>query len=343
MSEYFDVSPSVRAQVLEARARVRSANQTIDNLLRTDALDPSLISAIQAIAEALRFIGEHAPHIVNEDSGITDRIDFLYALDQSSIDQYAEHTEDLLTVLNFIASFPDDLDDLADAVEELLKRVVGFLRELLGQESPMNSDLWVGVESQYTNSAAVLNSFALWRSSVQASKRAESAAEAAAESAGETAQTSLASEFESLRDAEKRIANWFRRSTIGLLLATLGFAAYIAFGEHDRAAAEAAQKLALAVPAVLLAAYLGREASAHRRTAHWATVMVAQLRSIRAYSAELSPQGRDELKLRFGFRVFLDAPALGGADEGASPSNRDLGVVQVIREASEAARPTRGV
>jgi hypothetical protein len=307
-------------------------------MVAAETLDPSLLSAMQAVTETLHFIGTHTEYIEEVD----ERAALIYAIGPTLAYRYSEHTRDLLELIEFVTAFPDDVRDLAQSVEDLLGRVVELMREILAEETPMNSDLWKGVETQYVTAMTLRNSFNIWRRAIEASRRAETAAAAAAESAGETAEHSLASEFESLGNREVAAANWFRKFTIGLFVATIGFTAYVAYGHTDRPAVEVGQKLALGIPALLLAGYLGRESGQHRRTARWASVLVAQLKSIRAYGVELPEASRAELKLDFGRRVFLESPETAATSDTSGESGPTPDVAAILREATDLARASRG-
>lgn len=325
-----------RGEELEARARLDTARHTIKRMVSERTFEPSLLSALEAAADGLHFIGTHGIY----DSDSNERFSLLSALDAESAHRYDRLTGDLLEVLELTTTFPRDTNDLAAAVEDLLGQVVALLADIAREETPMNSDLLSGVDVQYVSAMTLRNSFNLWRRAAVASERAETAADAAAESAGETAEKSLAAEFETLHDKEKGAANWFRGITIALFFSTIVFTGYIAFSEPGSPSAETARKLVLAVPVLLLAGYLGRESAQHRRTARWAGVLVAQLKSIRAYSIELAPADRDNLKLSFGRRVFLDSPESPIANQEASSVTGD--VPSVLREAAGLARASRG-
>jgi hypothetical protein len=108
------------------------------------------------------------------------------------------------------------------------------------------------------------------------------------------------------------------------------------------------RKLALNVPVLLLAGFLGRESSQHRRTARWAAVIVAQLRAIRAFTGELNPKAADALRARFGQRVFLEAPELPGAAKpegdvaaGASGVDVEALVPRMVEKAVDRAMAAR--
>lgn len=342
MTDQVSVSPQKKLRVADARARVRSAMEAVEALAKSAEVDASVATGLRAVGEALRFVGEHAPHIFDPDSDIDGPIDLVYVISDTHLGTYDKLSREFLDLLTMVAGVSFEDAELAAEVSDLLGRTVDFLEELWGEETPMNSDVWEGVGDQYIKASTTRSTFELLRRTVEVSAIAENAAEAAAESAGDAAQSSLAVEFEALRLREESSANWFRRSTIFILLGTLGFTAYVAFDANQPVATEALRKFALVIPAIALAAYLGREAGTHRRTANWAAVMVAQLRSIRAFVAELDGAGRSDLMLRFGLRVFTEAPSV--ASDAPSPTpglGGDPDVARAIREAASTLSPPR--
>lgn len=238
-------------------------------------------------------------------------------------------------------------DDIETYIGFLLSDLVKLLTEAI---APMEAgELRSLIDDQLVRAINAETTFRLAVMGRQIVAKAESAADeardaatSAAESAGTTAENSLADEFERLRDSEQRSANWFRAATIGLFVGTLVSTAAIAFAAHKDDASQIGQKLALTIPAFLLAAYLGREASQHRKTARWASVLVAQLKSIRAYCIELPEAHRVDLKAAFGRRVFMDSPDTAAQDSTPADAEQKGEVAAILREAADLARASRG-
>ena len=347
-----------------ARQQLQLARDMVDELSLIRPSESALTGPLRALVDALDAIGRHFVY-VDEDGesawlaeGQTAPEEWTQAFLMDAVGPVlvAAYLEQIKALLELIGKYPSspepqlpftlavepptarDQSAFAALVDDRMADAIGFLSTISAQESPMNSELFAAAGDQLRVLRSIRGPFALWRQTLEASDRAEAAADAAAESAGETAEKSLAHEFEGLRDRERRAAELFRIATITLLLGVLGFSGWVAFANHAETDMEVWRKLALAIPALLLGAYLGREASEHRRTARWASVLVAQLKSIRAYSIELSELQREELKAVFGRRVFLESPD--GTHPVAEPVPID--VVSVIREVGGLARASRG-
>jgi hypothetical protein len=326
-----------RSEVLEARARLDSARGTIGNLLKAGQLDSSLLSALQALADSLTFMGGYEAFV----DGLDRRVGLLDTLRPDLIRRYNEQTYDLLGFLEMIARLPDDVDRQAAGADELLEQNVELLREIASDTDLANTDLLNAVEQQYVATMTLRNSFNLWRRTLQATSKAETAADAAAESAGEVSEASLSSEFESLARDEKRPADRFRLATIVFLVGVVVYTGLVAYRSQAEGL-DLLRKLALGVPVLLLAEFFRRESMRHRRVENWASVLSAQLRSVRAYSASLPPDESATLRLELGRRAFLESPAT-TASSGTLPSeDASLSVdAGLVREVTELARLAR--
>lgn len=176
-----------------------------------------------------------------------------------------------------------------------------------------------------------------------ATRRASVAAEEAeqirsdvAEAAGEVAEGQLATEFEQLARGDQRQAQIFRGLTVAVFVAVIGYAAAVAW-TAESASVELAQRLAVAVPVLLLGAYFSKEAGNHRDAYRWASVLSTQLRTIKAYTATLEPTRAAELRAKLGERVMLTSP---GKD---SETRSDTGdPAAVITAATDMLRAGRG-
>ncbi|WP_215817128.1 hypothetical protein [Pimelobacter sp. 30-1] len=232
-----------------------------------------------------------------------------------------------------------ELDDahltaLRDAVERS-RRLVQIVRAAPGVPmSPLQSDILDAAVEQALSSESA---FELVLEMRTLTGRATSAADAAEEAAGRRSEVSLSDEFEKLRKNEAEAANWFRGFAIGLFVAAVLVAGWVAVASADATGTQVAKRLALGVPVLLLAGYLGREASQHLRTARWAAVKVAQLKSIRAYTGELSAGTAEALRGEFGRRVFLETPESAVGEGRGSGEAVPLDVEALVGRAVEQA------
>lgn len=207
----------------------------------------------------------------------------------------------------------DDVPDLLSMHSLLLESAREYGRD--------DREYLTAVDAQLVMARTALNSFELWRRTANAVTRvetaadlAEEAADAAAESAGDTASVSLSEEFDGLARSENRVGNIFRGLTIAFLVAAAIYSGAIAFAA-ETPTVELAQKLAVALPILLFAGYFTRESRQHRQTAQWASVLGAQLRSLRAFTASLPSDQAATLRFELGRRVFLSAPDGGSRPE----------------------------
>ncbi len=205
-----------------------------------------------------------------------------------------------------------------------------------------NSDLRTVLREKSASAQIMRETFGNWRLVADSATSSSEVLDAQRESAGQSAEISLSDDFEKLRVREAGSADNFRKLAIGLYAVAISFAVLVAFvwGEDDEFS-DVLQRLACAIPLLLLAAYLGHEGAGHRRTAEWAGVLVAQLRSARAYTAQFPPE-EDERRYglleEFGRRVFLESPGAPSAAEGQpaeTPLPGGADVVAIMREAGQ--------
>jgi hypothetical protein len=322
--------------VLEARARVDAARRAVQQMARAAVVDPSVVAALEASGDALLFVGHHKAFVEQ-----MDREQFLLEVVQAERShRFAELTIELLDAVGSasVANGTDATAIMAEVASEVLQHVIDLLRDILKDREPSSREVFLDVDARFSTVLSLFNSFQLWRRTLQASKTAVDAADAAAESAGETAEQSLAGEFEKIRKSERWSAEAFRALTLVQFVGVIAFAAWVAFGHgSDSTASDIWRKLTLSIPGLLLAAYLAREASQHRKAARWASVLVAQLRSIRAYSFELSEQDQARLKAEFGQHVFLQAPA-SELEQSEKAQAGELDIPAIMREAANLGR-----
>ena len=308
-----------------AKVRVEAGLNTLQALGERTIFDSEVLETVAEVGRDLLWID--GIEIVHEDGerglflGRTPReFDDLYFGDARNFDTLvqrmvgAETAEQRETVL-------DELPGVLELHSDMLERARGVAYD---------GDFIDALDRMVVRMRTAINTFRLWRKASTAVARVETAAElaeeaadAAAESAGETAAVTLSGEFDALAATESRSGNIFRGLTIAFLLGAVVYSAVIAFVAKTPSV-ELAQKLAVTVPILLLAGYFTREASHHRRTSQWASVLGAQLRSLRAYTAALKPEQAADLRYDLGRRVFLTSPESGEASPGADGATLDL-------------------
>ena len=168
------------------------------------------------------------------------------------------------------------------------------------------------------------------RESEESARKVEVIAEVAATASGTVAAGSLASEFNTILVSERYQANLFRVLTILVATGAVAYTALVAWHEHDNNTLMI-QKLALALPVLLLAGYLGRESSQHRHAARWAHVLTAQLRTIQLFTPQLDEAGKAELYSAFGLRVFSQSGPSPRSDSDSSNEAILRQVVEIVR------------
>lgn len=151
-----------------------------------------------------------------------------------------------------------------------------------------------------------------------AQRQAEESAERARAAAGDTATHELAAEYIAVVAAEDRAANWYRWGTIGLLVVSAVESAYFALGFEDLETSQIVARLAIAVPLLALAAYLGRESAQHRQLARAYRSTAVQLKTVGAYADMLGDEGEQELLLLLGKAVYTGPPATPDAEDEAA-------------------------
>jgi hypothetical protein len=140
--------------------------------------------------------------------------------------------------------------------------------------------------------------------------------------AGVTSETSLARHFGEYAQREQRNADFLRGGCIAVLLAIVGVATVLLVDhestrlttDHELA------RLAITIPLAALAAYLGREATRHRRIARRARELEIQLETVDAFTGPLPDQLRDQLRTELGRQVFTAAYDGTSDDGGGGPS-----------------------
>ncbi|WP_433504876.1 hypothetical protein ACQP04_35915 [Pseudonocardia halophobica] len=135
---------------------------------------------------------------------------------------------------------------------------------------------------------------------------AVNASTSARKAAGATAAGSLASHFADHATEQKASADRLRIGASALLIVISIFAGVVVFRAEltNRADITELAKVAITLPLAALAAYLGREASRHRRAADWSRQLEIQLRTLDAFIAPMSDQEQNRQRVELGRRVF---------------------------------------
>lgn len=109
--------------------------------------------------------------------------------------------------------------------------------------------------------------------------------------------------YERYAARENRTADVLRGGAIGMLVLIAGIAWVVNFGAHELTAGVELLRLSVTIPLAVLAGYLGRESSRHRRFARWADERSIHLQSFRVYADSLGEQG-NELRRAIGTKFF---------------------------------------
>ena len=94
-------------------------------------------------------------------------------------------------------------------------------------------------------------------------------------------------------------------------------------------------KLALSVPLLAFAAYAGRQATYHRNNETAARQFAVQLRTVKAFTEALDDDGKKEVVLAFGQKLFglnPSNPELDTQADSAPPSGVSFGAVSELAE-----------
>ncbi|MDQ1685187.1 MAG: hypothetical protein QOC82_1924 [Frankiaceae bacterium] len=175
-------------------------------------------------------------------------------------------------------------------------RVVLQIAAERGATSPRVSQLRTSLELS-------LNSLYV-RSANLAGRRASRAASSAQRVATDKAAETLYEHFDAVHREEERRGNVFRLATILMIGATAIATGALDLSSSTTTTLETVRRIGVAVPGLLLAAYLGRQGWIHLAVARWAQSLAVQLKSIRAYADGMSAEAREKLLASFGERIF---------------------------------------
>jgi hypothetical protein len=232
------------------------------------------------------------------------------------------------------------------AFRDVAVQALEALEEEIGSAVRAAADRGFGPMSEYggwltrlarsvQDEKSLLHSLARSEASVEAITKTE---RDVAEAAGIVAAGALSIAFDELATEERTAADFFRRWTLIALAIVLAYGAYLAWSSHTETGAIVRRALVY-IPALAVTAYLGAQSAGHRKEARWARIVVAQLRTINAYSDSLTDGRGVDLRYQLGQRVF-------GGSLGAQQADRDLGGPEldllsrkVVDTIAEVARP----
>lgn len=158
----------------------------------------------------------------------------------------------------------------------------------------------------------------------EATASAQEAKAAAIESrraAADSGTGALQDAFSEYVENEKKLADRYRLwtlITLGAALLIAGILAIYYLFPHANSQFDiqaTAYRIAFVAGLSALAAYLGRQASNHRHKADWAEAVLVQLKSFRAFIAEMDDKHKASMIEMFGRRVLGAPPDAKGGDE----------------------------
>jgi hypothetical protein len=138
--------------------------------------------------------------------------------------------------------------------------------------------------------------------------------------AGATGESSLAQHFGAYAARERRDANALRGFCILTLLSIAGVAVALLLDKESNQLSTPHElaRLAITIPLAVLATYLGREATRHRKVSRRARELEIQLQTVDAFAHPLPDPLRDQLRTELGKQVFATPPPAEGRGDGES-------------------------
>jgi hypothetical protein len=293
-------NPVIAIQVGRARASVDFADSLFTEIdsedpLATIPLDSACVSALARVEEALRAI-RVAAIALQEPEAESGR-----AVEQSS--EGAAHLE--VALRDFLVAFRSFTHDQGSVVQDAYSPIVERFEEQLEARQ-----LVAEVRESRDEAERVLSD----------TRRA----------AGATGETSLAQHFGAYATKELWNANVLRALCVLALLAIAGGAALLLAGKQatELTTTREIAKLAITIPIAVLAAYLGREATRHRKIARRARELEIQLQTVDAFTHPLPESLRDQIRTELGKQVFTTAYVDQSDDKDAGPSTvNDAGML----------------
>ncbi len=134
----------------------------------------------------------------------------------------------------------------------------------------------------------------------RAAERAERAADVASAAAGAAGSKGMAGCFEECATGERRAADLLRTATVTLLSLLIAGSSLLVVAGHGYTPVEVLLRLALVLPVAVLAAYLAKEATRHRRSADWAAELEVELPTLPAYTEKLERTDQAEYRRALG-------------------------------------------
>lgn len=247
--------------------------------------------------------------------------------------QYAVSTGGILSAWTALRTKTSSETHYLDALQRLVRHTTSLCAGLGRDDIPVPSS--TGVTPLHALEEKVSAQLALSaRSSLENTQRAaEAAATAAVESAGLAAESALAHDFDSYSKQQSSLARSWTIGLFGLTAVVVLIDAYMVLRLPEggrRMSVTTVNRLSVVVPLLLLAVYCGREASASRRTAREAEAIAVRLQALRAYTAALDPDQRQEISSSLGRDVFSLRT---GERAGSTPAAEDVpdgGLVETL-------------
>jgi hypothetical protein len=163
------------------------------------------------------------------------------------------------------------------------------------------------------------------------------------EVAGEAAEHELGSEYSKLAVSERRSSWFWSGMVIASLLGSAIAAGYLLrSATHFNGLGELG-RLALTLPILGLAVFAARSAGHHRDNYKWATFTAVQLKTIRAYSDDLTYEARCEIRRGLGLKIFAGHPEPGADGEDlvvSLPTHAVDSATSLVKAIAEATRRT---
>lgn len=233
-----------------------------------------------------------------------------------------------------LAMFPEALRRGDIAVLDWASSLVFDLSEALGRRVSvrnLSDDLLERTREQMRLADRSLQRIAMLQTDLRLTESGrvldeiEDVADAARTAAGTIAGGNLSQYFGEYAKTEKRTADLFRVLTVLLIGAGITVSLFIPHGAVGDWVA-LAYRLLIVGGIAGLAAYIGRQAGQHRRTANWAKALQVQLLAFAAFIAPIQDEeSKNAIYGAFAARVFGAPPERPTAKDGS-----DLGAAQVV-------------
>lgn len=282
-----DIRRSVASRI---RRKTSSLSQVVGHFTEQQMGDPVSLSRTNELLDIVRLVGRRLSEGVVEEvalSALEDLVQGLDALESSlaSPDASRQARAELMRPLDYLVDRLGDLSSSSSA-----KGSTQTLRTKL--------DLYRSVESA---TGAAADAERLRQHAAQSASHIDDIA--GGEAAGE-----LSNHFADFAQSEKTGADAFRAAAMALAGGAAAVAVILLWGLEDPSVGQVLRKGLITLPILLLAAYLAREASAHRTTYRWLKTVEVQLRTVKAYTDPLPEPTREVIQQTFGRYVFGNGP-----------------------------------